>query len=230
MHSLGATNPATDLGNWTVAKLYDFVNAQANKARAEGARIRENTHAIAQLFTQANSLPAGTQKDATLAKLRALSSRQAKIILDYKSFTTRWASAMTTFSSWLKKVGLTPPSFALSDVGAAPAIVPIAIVAGIVAVVAYIATLAYNNANMARAVGEHRALLASYLDGKLTWSEYQEAADNVNDAEKAAAKAGGYGGFQGVLDAAMPVLILVGIILLLPQLTSTMRSLRAGRA
>lgn len=229
MASLAATT-AQDLASWGIQKLYDYINAAAVKARAEGDRIKENTHKIALLFKAADSMPAGSQKDATIAKLRTLSRQQAQVILGYKSFVDKWKSAMSQVASWVRAAGLTPPTFALAGMGAAPLIVPVAIVAGVVAVVAYVATLAYNNRNIANAAEAHRALLAKYLDGQLTWDQYQAAADNANAASAAAAKAGGYGGLQATLEAAMPILLLIGAIMLLPQLTSAFQGMRRRTA
>lgn len=223
-------NPVQAAGNWTVAKLYDVINGLANRAKSEKATMDAHTHAIAALYRKAGEIPEANGRAAALAEVGKLSRRQAQLILDYRSFTARWVAAMATVSKWIKSVGLTPPSFALSGLGTPLApLVPIAIIAAVGALAAYIATLVSNNVAIARAIDQHSKAYNDYMDGKLTFDQYQQVATNINAAEAAAAGAAGANLPQNSLDKLLNQLVPIGLIVLAIVIAPTLLQTFAPR-
>lgn len=226
-HELGE-NPGTAVANWTVDRLMSVVNGAAQKANHEGQRLKSNTSRISELFKRLDKVPAGVARDRARAKLQELSRKQAKTIVDHKAFVTRWKDVVGKARTWMQSIGLHPPEFSLSGLSAVP-LVPIALAIGVGAVVAYIATLTSANNAMSQSIEGQDKALNAYLDGRLTFDEYQGVADNLNRALDTGADASA-NPIERTIKSLMPLAGIVLAILVLPKVLEMFPAGRRARA
>ena len=205
--------------DWTVDKLFGLMNQAADRANAEHSRLTDNTHRISELAAKVRTISDPVVRSKAQESVDAVAKKQAQAILDYKSFTTQWATIVTRVSAWLKSVGVNPPAFrlnGLADMGAVP-FVPIAIAVAIVAVIAFLAAMAAKNNAISKALNDTDVCRNAWLDGKISQAQYDKCVADVKAALAAGTKAG-ENPLQGSLEALIPIGLLVLGILVVPRL------------
>lgn len=213
----------------TVQGLYQAVNLAVAKANQESLRIKENGRRISDLFRKARAIPDPQLRQAALDKLAPISRQQAKVILDYRAFVARWKSLVEKAATFLRPLGLSLPAPAnLEGLGALP-VVPLAIAAGLALAAAYLVQLATNNAAISRGVAAHERAYNDMMDGRLTYDQYRQVTQNINETTSTAAAAGAAGSWQQTIQSLVPVGLIVLAIMLVPQLLKLMPG-KAARA
>lgn len=213
--------PATDsylekAGNWTAQQLYTAVqNVVTNATKAHEDQLRLRTR-ISQLFTKARQIPDYHGRQAALDAAGKLSRKLAKQLLDYKNFVAGWRNTMSRVTSWLKTIGLTPPQVQLGDMGALP-VVPLTIAGAVAIAAAFVVSMNLTNEAMDKAIGAQEQLYGDFMDGQISWEQYQEASHNNMAALEAAARAAAKGTPQGMVEALLPIGLVVLAIMVLPR-------------
>lgn len=221
-------NPVAVAANWTVTHLYRVVDDVAVKARAEKAKLLANRTRVADLFKRVQQIPDQAVRDKAYAEARKVSAHVAQQIVDYQKFTQTWNATTAKVTAFLKSVGLAPPSAPqLSGLEGLP-LVPIAIAAAVAIAAAFVASMALKNGAVANAIDLQNKLYNAYMDGKLTFDQYQQAAKQAADSVDRASSAANKGSLEETLRAALPVVIAVAAILLLPTIMQAFPRRRAA--
>ena len=103
---------------------------------------------------------------------------------------------------------------------------PIAIAAGVVALVAFVATIAMNNAAMAKSLESLDVCRNAWLDGKISEAQYRACADDISRTSKSAT--GPKNPLNLGLEQLLPIGLVVLGILVLPPIVKAMTSGKGG--
>lgn len=215
--------------DWTVDKLLSSVQSINTQAAQLDARIKADR---ARYMATLRSLPQ-VQDVASRERLRGQLGEWIKKQVDVENrmngFLAMWASAKAQAAKFLNAAHIQVPTY----LGAVP-LVPAAIVGVIVVAVAVMAVVAAQNNLQGKALDGLSSLVNNAAAQGWTEAQTANAVDAYARAVAAASKDTKPSpdplGLTGALKAALPVVVGIAAIMLLPRVLDSLKSLKPRRA
>lgn len=193
--------------DWTVDKL--LTQFQVLDARAEHARntIQANRVRYMEMLRALPGVADLNAREAIRAKLRDWIHRQVQVENQYRDLAAKWATAKGMVKNFLQSIGITPPAY-LGAVVLAPAAVWGVVAAGLGLVAIVIAA----NTNQTKALDCISNITRAAAQQGWTAAETAKALAACRDA--VATTTPDPLGFKGALEAALPLALVVGALLI----------------
>jgi hypothetical protein len=207
-----AVNPV----DWTVDKLLGFMRDINTKAAAERAKTATNRSQYNSILIAMRGVPEGPAKQKVRDGLTTWIHKQVDVENRVKDFTAKWAQAKLAVKNFLQQVSITPPDY-LDGLDAVPLLVPAAVLALALAAAAIIAWVVSANQAQNRSLSLIADGFSLVKGGQAT---PEQVAEMMNAANAAAGPKDPLG-LKPLLDAAVPVGLIVLAIILVPRFVRT---------
>lgn len=207
---------------WSIDQMYATMNDIQSRANAERLAMLSNRATLAQVATDLAQIPGPpAPMGSPWNPLTEPTARQAHIESVYARGAKQIADLVGRFKAFLASHGITP-SDGLGNLGAFP-LVPVAIVTVALVALAVVAWLHEANGVQARALTLQQHALAALLGGQMSSADYQ-ATVTSSEREATAAVPRDPWGLTGLVEALVPLGIVVAVLLLGPPLVRSLSS------
>jgi hypothetical protein len=197
---------------WTLEQMFNVLRRGDQLVKDTDRAIVANNLRLDAMYERANALT-GPQRDPLRSELEALGAKQVRVVQDFATWSGRWKGALQAIGAVLRKLGSDLPP-GLGQLQLAP------IIAGGVVAAIIIGIWAFSPRNRAIASGLDSAakVLDSVRAGEITPDQAKQLLRSYNDTINRAGGAGDILGLEGALKAALPVVLVIAAIVLVPKL------------
>lgn len=214
---------------WVIDQLFAQLRAIQTRSNAAKAQISINNAHLMELDKGSASIADPAARSRFRAWIALGVKRQGEIARRYRSLSGQLAQIAVKVGDFLKAHGINP-SAGLSDVGAAPLLVPIGISALVIASIAAVRIIESNNKVQTTAIGYQREALQTLTTAGATPDQLLQT---ITAAERAAAASAPpvpdpFGG-TAMLKAAAPLVLAIAGVVLLPPIIEALRSAMSAR-
>ena len=200
--------------DWTVDKLlgqFQQINAQA---ATEQTRLRYNRDRYMNVLRSLSVFPEGPPKAAIKAELSGWIRSQVAAENRFNEYAAKWVQVKAAVKRFLQSVNITPPQY----LGAIP-LAPAAVVGLLLAAAGIVAWIRAANTAQGKTLDGIAQVISLAREQNWTPEQARDAIREVKDAASSTTPGDPFG-ISETLKAALPVLLVVAAIYLIPQLTS----------
>lgn len=205
--------------DWTVDKLLSFMRDVNQKAALQRSSTQANRMQYQNVLVNMKKVPEGPAKQKVRDSLTAWIHKQVEIENRVKDFDAKWTAAKNAVKRTLQIMNVTAPDY-LEGLGQLQLAVPVAVVALAVAAGAALAWWAAANKTQNKALSVIEDGYSLVLAGRAT---PEEVAEIINAGTNAGNPKDPLG-LKPLLDAAVPVGLIVLAILVLPKVVGNRRA------
>lgn len=198
--------------DWTVDKLLSQFQAVNRDAATEQARLKSNRAHYVQVLSGLAAMPNTSAKATIKTHLTEWIHNQVAAENRFNDYLAKWTAVKAGVKKFLQSVGVTPPAYL-----GAVAIAPVAVVTILLAAAAIVVWLrAANNVQAKTLDGISETIELARQQG---WTAEQTTAA-INAVKKAATETEPSDPFGAskILEAALPVLVVIAAIMFLPRI------------
>jgi hypothetical protein len=191
--------------DWTVDKVLSGIATLNARDAAARSAITQARASYTQAVRGVSLIPDQATQAAVRAQLTDWIHKQVGIENQYQDFHSRLLSAKAAVKGWLKSVDITPPGY----LGIA-ILAPIAIGAAIAVALGIVAAIVITATSHGRKMDSINALIGYAQRNGWTAAQLDAAIRNINAGDKPPDPTG----ITGALQAALPLALVVGAIVL----------------